>query len=224
MHAQVGGSHRESVESHDDCDGVGCAPDGHRHTQACIDPCTNMRETDPKALKHTWAHECMQPPAQVVTLFVCPATLVDLTNMAQATCDPRGPHNRPPCCSVQKKNRGLIDGCSVMQLPPSATSLVRVSMVARTALANFTAALRCARRCRHNANMSTITATSAFSETLPHSPPPAPLPSPSSSPFPPPFNHVNSFRFSITRTCTRTPPFAHPLPARACRIPVGPFL
>jgi hypothetical protein len=166
----------------------------------------------------------MQPPAQVVTLFVCPATLVDLTNMAQATCDPRGPHIRPPCCSVRKKNRGLIDGCAVVQLPPSTTSLVRGSMSARTALANFTAALRCATRCRHNANMSSITATSAFSETLPHSPPPAPLPSPSSSPFPPPFNHVNSFRFSITRSCTRTPPFAHPLPALACRIPVGPFL
>ena len=125
---------------------------------------------------------------------------------------------------MRKKNRGLIDECAVVQLPPSTTSLVRGSMVARTALANFTAALRCATRCRHNANMSTITATSAFSETLPHSPPPAPLPSPSSSPFPPPFNHVNSFRFSITRTCTRTPPFAHPLPALACRIPVGPFL
>jgi hypothetical protein len=178
----------------------------------------------------------MHPPAQVVALFVCPATLVDLTNMAQATCDPpRALTFRPPCCSVRKKNRGLIDECAVVQLPPSTTSLVvqlppsttslvRGSMVARTALANFTAALRCATRCRHNANMSTITATSAFSETLPHSPPPAPLPSPSSSPFPPPFNHVNSFRFSITRTFMRTPPFAHPLPALACRISVGPFL
>ncbi len=44
---------------------------------------------------HTRAHECMQPPAQVVTLFVCPATLVDLTNMAQATCDPPRPSHSP---------------------------------------------------------------------------------------------------------------------------------
>ena len=33
---QVGGSTRENIEFQDGPDGVVCAPDGHRHTQACI--------------------------------------------------------------------------------------------------------------------------------------------------------------------------------------------
>jgi hypothetical protein len=148
----------------------------------------------------------MQPPAQVVTLFVCPASLVDLINMAQATCDPRGPHICPPCCSVRKKNRGLIDGCPMVQLRPSTTSLVRGSMVARTALATFTAALRCTTRCRHIANMST-------SQLQEHSrkhfrTPLSPLRCP--SPAPPTFLPPSiTLTLSVSQShehCTRTPP------------------
>ena len=42
-HVQVGGSTREKVELQDGPDGVVCAPGGHRHTQACIYPCTNVQ-------------------------------------------------------------------------------------------------------------------------------------------------------------------------------------
>ena len=37
-HVQVGGSTRENIEFQDGPDGVVGAPDGHRHTQACIYP------------------------------------------------------------------------------------------------------------------------------------------------------------------------------------------
>ncbi len=55
-----------------------------------------------------------------------------------------------------------------MQLPHSTKSLVRGSMAAPSAYANSKAALRCAMRYHHNANMSTVTATSDL-EALPHS-------------------------------------------------------
>jgi hypothetical protein len=49
------------------------------HVRACVSA---------QAQTLTQAHECMQPPAQVVlTFFVCPATLIDLTTMVQATSD-----------------------------------------------------------------------------------------------------------------------------------------
>jgi hypothetical protein len=113
---------------------------------------------------HTWAHKCMQPPAQALTIvFFCAAALI-VRSMVQAKSDPpRAAHVR-----VRKKRVcALIDGCPAVQLvPPSTTSLVRGSMAARSAYANCTDALRCATRYRHTANMRTITASA-----------PAPLPS-----------------------------------------------
>jgi hypothetical protein len=84
----------------------------------------------------------LQPPAPVVTLvYFGPAALIDLTNMDQATSDPRSPHIHPAMSLRAKKGFGvLIDGCPAVQLPPSTTSLVRGAM-ARPALANFMAAL-----------------------------------------------------------------------------------
>ncbi len=97
-----------------------------------------MRETDRHMHKRTHGlTNALQPPAQVGTLVnFCPAALIDLTNMDQATSDPRSPHIHPAMSLRAKKGfGGLIDGCSAVQLPPSTTSLVR------PALANFMAAL-----------------------------------------------------------------------------------
>jgi hypothetical protein len=119
----------------------------------------------------------MQPPAQVVTLFFCAAALIDLS-MVQGKYDP--PVLLTFAC--ERGITGLVDGSPVVQLPPSTTSLARSSMVARSAYLDSTAALRCVPRCRHTANMRTISATSAISKHF-RTPcarsSPAPLPSPS---------------------------------------------
>ncbi len=108
----------------------------------------------------------MQPPAQVVALvFVCAAALIDLS-MVQANRDPPVPLT----FACERSIGGLVDGCPAVQRPPSTTSLVRGSMAARSAYANCTDLLRCATRCRHTANMNTITAAST-KRTLSHSPP-----------------------------------------------------
>jgi hypothetical protein len=96
----------------------------------------------------------------------------------------------------------------VVQRPHSTTSLVRGSMAARNAHANTTAALRCATRCRHMANMSTITAASTKRVgTLSHSPPQ----SPPLSPF-------------LNLTHAHAPPSPRTAPPRPClpppRLPV----
>ncbi len=94
---QIGGSTREKVQLQDGLDSVGCAPDGHRqtHAQACIHPCTDVHACA-KLIStglgiNAQAHECMRPPAQVVTLVLfCAAALIDLS-MAQAKGDPPVP-------------------------------------------------------------------------------------------------------------------------------------
>jgi hypothetical protein len=111
MHLQVGGSPRETIESPDGRDGVACAHDGQRHTQACIDPCTNNVHACAKLINTgLTAHTGTQMQAQVVTLgFFCAAALIGLS-MAQANRDPPvpltlacersigvWPHRRLPC-------------------------------------------------------------------------------------------------------------------------------
>jgi hypothetical protein len=87
--------------------------------------------------------------------FMCLAALIDLI-MIQINRDPPVPLT----FACERSIGALIDDCPAVQRPRCTTSLVRGSMAARTALANFTDSLRCATRCRHMANMSTITAAS----------------------------------------------------------------
>jgi hypothetical protein len=55
----------------------------HMHERTHVRACVSAQ-----AQTLTRAHECMQPPAQVVlVIFLCPATLIDLTTMVQATSD-----------------------------------------------------------------------------------------------------------------------------------------
>ena len=129
----------------------------HEPSSTHAPTCTHARADEPRH-KHTHRHtnKCMQPPAQVVTLvFFGSAALIDLS-MYQAKRDP--PLALTFAC--ERSIGGRIDDCPAVQLPHSTTALVRGSMVARSAYANFPAALRCVPRCRHSANMNTITATS----------------------------------------------------------------
>jgi hypothetical protein len=63
----------------------------HKPASTHAPTCTRARNGSTKALTHTRAHECMQPPAQVVTLaFVCAAALIDRSTV-QAERDPPVP-------------------------------------------------------------------------------------------------------------------------------------
>jgi hypothetical protein len=126
---QVGGSTRETIEVQDGPDGVVCAPYGHRHTQACIDLCTNVHACaeliNAGMNAHTRAHKCLRPPAQVVTLFFCSPAIIDFS-MIQVKRDPPVPLT----FACERGIEGLVDGCPVVQLPPCTTSLIRGSMAA----------------------------------------------------------------------------------------------
>ena len=91
--------------------------------------------------------------------FMCLAALIDLI-MIQINRDPPVPLT----FACERSIGALIDDSPAVQRPRSTTSLVRGSMVAWRAYANFTAARQCATRCRRPATMSTITAPSEISE------------------------------------------------------------
>jgi hypothetical protein len=156
----------------------------------------------------------MRPPAQALTLvFVCPAALIDL-RMVQAKRDPlRAAHAR-----VQKKHR-WANQFLVVQRPHSTTSLIRGSMVAQSASANFPAALQSAMRCWHTANMRTITAASAISK---HSALPAPAPL-RSAPFPSLQPIRSSLSVAKSRTHDRAPSPRTPPPRPALPPPRRPM-
>ena len=78
-------------------------------TRRCTRMCTCAPKRDgARAHTHTDTKANACTHAQVLTIFFCSATHIDLTNMAQATSDPPWPHVRPPCRPCSREH-GLAD-------------------------------------------------------------------------------------------------------------------
>jgi hypothetical protein len=78
------GTHKPTSTTHARADADACAREhAHERTHARA-----HRGTGPNKHTGTRMHAAPCPVQVVFTLFVCPATLIDLTSMVQATSDP----------------------------------------------------------------------------------------------------------------------------------------